>query len=187
MLFWVKTKNKNRLNQDALAILNTMHLQRLFLREKNRIRRKQISTHCFCCLKKTDSAKTIAVMHILASVISNRFRISKKDWKITCQQTKGERVNADSEQVSFPCSCSFKKNICEALIREFSIFHVLLMTTLKLITSFKDLCKENKLENPYSKWQTCHGCGLDWEPLSVRTWYLGNTVSGLVNLDLLCF
>lgn len=73
------------------------------------------------------------------------------------------------------------------LIRKSAIFHFLFMTMIKLIMSFRDLSKENKLENQCSKWQTCHGCGLDWELESVRTWYLGNTVPRLANLSEICY
>lgn len=121
-----------------------MHPQRhFFLLGKNRVRGKQISIYCLCCLKKADSAKTIAVMQILASAISNRFQISKNDLKITCQQTKGVKGNADREQVSFMCSENSQKKICKALIREPSIFHLLFMRVIKFLISFRDLDKEN--------------------------------------------
>ena len=105
MLFRVKTENKTSLNQDGLKILlNAMHPQLFFLHlEKNREGEKQLSFflffffYCLCCLKKAYSAKTIAIMPILASVISNRFQISENDLKITCQPTKGARGNADRE------------------------------------------------------------------------------------------
>lgn len=121
-----------------------MHPQRhFFLLEKNRVRGKQISIYCLCCLKKADSAKTLAVMHILASVISNRFQISKNDLKITCQQTKGVKGNANREQVSFMYSRNAQKKICKMLIREPSIFHLLFITVIKFLISFRDLGKEN--------------------------------------------
>ena len=74
-----------------------IHKDIFFLLEKNRVGEKQLSTYCLCCLKKTDSAKTIAIVQILASVISNRFQISKNDLKVTCQPTKGAKGNADRE------------------------------------------------------------------------------------------
>ena len=78
-----------------------MHPHFFFLHlEKNREGEKQLSFfffYCLCCLKKAYSAKTIAIMPILASVISNRFQISENDLKITCQPTKGARGNADRE------------------------------------------------------------------------------------------
>lgn len=61
-------------------------------------------------------------MQILAYVISNRFQISKNDLKITCQQTKGVRGNADREQVTFMCfqNSQEKKNMQNANQRAFN-------------------------------------------------------------------
>ena len=128
MLFRVKTENKTNLNQDGLKILlNAMHPHFFFFICK-RIEKEKNSFlfffffYCLCCLKKAYSAKTIAIMPILASVISNRFQISENDLKITCQPTKGARGNADREWVSFMCSWnSKKKNMQNANQRAFNL------------------------------------------------------------------
>lgn len=66
-------------------------------------------------------------------------------------------------------------------------FIFLFMTVITFMMSFRDLSKEHKLKNQYSKWQTCQGCGLEWEPEPVRTWCLGNIVPALANFNLLYF